>query len=115
PARRRLRRGRRPPGGRAHGGPAHGAAPSALPEDVRAVPTVREALAWARFPLVQLEPLEEGGRKVRIADLRYHLRGEPTLAFVIHLDAANAVTHARMERGGSARELLRRWRGTAAP
>ncbi|AEI68868.1 metal-dependent hydrolase [Corallococcus macrosporus] len=89
-------------------------APNALPEDVRAVPTVREALAWARFPLVQLEPDAQGGRKVRIADLRYHLRGEPTLAFVIHLDAANAVTHARMDRGGSASELLRRWRGTAA-
>ncbi len=84
-----------------------------LPEDVRAVPTVREALAWARFPRVSLEPLAEGGRQVRIADLRYHLRGEPTLAFIIRLDAANAVTHAELERGGSAGELLRRWRGQA--
>ncbi|WP_434347998.1 metal-dependent hydrolase [Myxococcus virescens] len=90
---------------------------STLPEHVQAVPTVREALAWARFPLVHLEPLTEGGQKVRIADLRYHLRGEPTLAFVIHLDASNAVTHAQLERGGSASELLRRWRSadTAAP
>ncbi|MFP2930251.1 hypothetical protein ACLESO_34660 [Pyxidicoccus sp. 3LG] len=85
---------------------------SVLPEDVRAVPTVREALAWARFPLITLTPFE-GGREVRIADLRYHLRGEPTLGFVIRLDASNTVTEARMERGGSASELLRRWRGGA--
>ncbi|MCP3140276.1 metal-dependent hydrolase [Pyxidicoccus xibeiensis] len=90
-----------------------GAAPAdVLPEDVRAVPTVREALAWARFPLITLTPFE-GGREVRVADLRYHLRGEPTLGFVIRLDAANRVTDARMERGGSASELLRRWRGEA--
>ncbi len=89
-----------------------------LTEDLRAVPTVREALAWARFPRVSLEPLPEGGQRIRIADLRYHLRGEPTLAFVIHLDAANTVQHAQLERGGSAKELLRRWRGqdtAAAP
>ena len=90
---------------------------AALPEDVRAVPPVREALAWARFPVVTLASLDDGagGREVRIDDLRYHLRGEPTLGFVIRLDAANQVTHARMERGGSASELLRRWRGEAAP
>lgn len=86
----------------------------ALPEDVRAVPPVREALAWARFPLVTLTAVD-GGREVRIDDLRYHLRGQPTLGFVIRLDAANQVTHARLERGGSASELLRRWRGSAAP
>ncbi|WP_426753972.1 metal-dependent hydrolase [Myxococcus sp. Y35] len=90
------------------------ASAAVLPEDVRAVPTVREALAWARFPRISLEPLADGGRQVRIADLRYHLRGEPTLAFVIRLDAANVVTHAQLERGGSARELLRRWRGQQA-
>jgi len=33
------------------------------------------------------------------------------LGFVIRLDAANHVTEARLERGGSASELLRRWRG----
>ncbi|NMO19444.1 metal-dependent hydrolase [Pyxidicoccus fallax] len=85
----------------------------ALPEDVRAVRPVREALAWARFPVVSLKTVD-GGREVRIDDLRYHLRGEPTLGFVIRLDPANAVTQARMERGGSASELLRRWRGGAA-
>ena len=85
----------------------------ALPEDVRAVRPVREALAWARFPVITLSSVE-GGREVRIDDLRYHLRGEPTLGFVIRLDAANAVTAARLERGGSAGELLRRWRGQGA-
>jgi inner membrane protein len=84
----------------------------ALPEDVRAVGPVREALAWARFPLVTVQPVAEG-REVRISDLRYHLRGEPTLGFVIRLDADLRVTDARMERGGSAGELLRRWRGDA--
>jgi inner membrane protein len=47
---------------------------------------------------------------VRIADLRYHLAGHPTLTFVLHLDATHAVRTARLERGGSAGELLRRWR-----
>jgi inner membrane protein len=82
----------------------------ALPPDVRAVGPVREALAWARFPVVTVAPVD-GGREVRISDLRYHLRGEPTLGFVIRLDADNRVTEARLERGGSASELLRRWRG----
>ncbi|MCE9667676.1 metal-dependent hydrolase [Myxococcus stipitatus] len=82
----------------------------ALPEDLRDVPTVHEALAWARFPVVTVTPTD-AGREVRIADLRYHLRGEPTLAFVIQVDAARAVTDARLERGGNASELLRRWRG----
>jgi len=82
----------------------------ALPPDLRAVGPVREALAWARFPVVTVAP-RDGGREVRISDLRYHLRGEPTLGFVIRLDAANHVTEARLERGGSASELLRRWRG----
>ncbi len=86
----------------------------ALPGDVLAVPTVREALAWARFPVIRLAPVD-GGHEVRIADLRYHLRGEPTLTFVIRLDAARAVTDARLERGGSAGELLRRLRGVDAP
>ncbi|MCP3057863.1 metal-dependent hydrolase [Myxococcus sp. K38C18041901] len=81
-----------------------------LPEDLKDLPTVREALAWARFPVVTVVPVE-GGREVRIADLRYHLRGEPTLTFVVRVDAGGQVTDARLERGGSASELLRRWRG----
>ncbi|NVJ27458.1 MULTISPECIES: metal-dependent hydrolase [Myxococcus] len=82
----------------------------ALPVELREVPTVREALAWARFPVVTVTPVE-GGREVRVADLRYHLNGEPTLTFVVRVDAAGTVTDARLERGGSASELLRRWRG----
>lgn len=82
----------------------------ALPPDVARVPAVREALAWARFPRVTLTPVE-GGREVRVADLRYHLGGAPTLSFVVVLDAEGAVVSTRLERGGSASELLRRWRG----
>jgi inner membrane protein len=83
--------------------------PDALSPEMRAVPTVREALAWARFPVV-----ERRGLQVRVADLRYHLRGQPTLTFVIDLEQGPAglqVREARLERGGSARELLKRWRG----
>lgn len=81
-----------------------------LPVELREVPTVREALAWARFPVVTVTSVE-GEREVRVADLRYHLNGEPTLTFVVRVDAAGTVTDARLERGGSASELLRRWRG----
>ncbi|MCP3098870.1 metal-dependent hydrolase [Myxococcus sp. K15C18031901] len=87
---------------------------AALPRELGEVPTVREALAWARFPVVTVAAVE-GGSEVRIADLRYHLRGEPTLTFVVRVDAARAVTDARLERGGSASELLRRWRGGEEP
>jgi inner membrane protein len=85
-------------------------ADSVLPEPLRAVPTVREALAWARFPVVSTESRAAGGTVVRIGDLRYHLKGEPTLAFVLELGPSLAVEEARLERGGSARELLERWR-----
>jgi inner membrane protein len=83
----------------------------ALPAAVRAVPTVHEALAWARFPVISSTPGANGHAVVRIGDLRYHLRGEPTLAFVLELGPDLSVTQARLERGGSARELLERWRG----
>ncbi len=82
----------------------------ALPEKLRALPTVREALAWARFPLVSTSPRPEGKLEVRIGDLRYHLRGEPTLQFVLELDSRGTLLDARLDRGGSAGELLRRWR-----
>ncbi|WP_437579300.1 metal-dependent hydrolase [Sorangium sp. So ce887] len=81
-----------------------------VPAHVMAVPTVREALAWARFPVVRHAPAEGGGTTVRVADLRYHLRGDPTLEFIIDIAPGGAVTRARLERGGSARELLERWR-----
>lgn len=81
-----------------------------LPPDVQAVPTVREALAWARFPLVSQVKTVEGGAEIRIADLRYHLRGEPTLTFVVELGSDLTVRAARLDRGGTAGELLKRWR-----
>jgi inner membrane protein len=78
-------------------------------------PTVREALAWARFPLVSEQPLDHGGLRIHVSDLRYHLGGKPTLTFIIDLDANGRTTQARLERGGSASELLRRWRERRAP
>lgn len=81
----------------------------ALNEAARGVATVQEAIAWARIP--QVEQLETSrGSTVRVADLRYHLRGEPTLAFVIELDRSGRVLEARLERGGSVKSLLERWR-----
>jgi inner membrane protein len=71
---------------------------------------VREALAWARFPLVSTAPRANGGAEVRIGDLRYHLNGEPTLQFILELSPEGGLRDARLERGGSAKELLRRWR-----
>jgi len=71
------------------------------------VPTVREALAWARYPQIQWD---EASGKVRISDLRYHLKGQPTLAFDIELTPGGEVKSARLHRGGTASELLRRYR-----
>jgi inner membrane protein len=81
-----------------------------LPAPVREVPTVREALAWARFPVVSSQPGAAGGTVVRIGDLRYHLKGALTLEFVVEVGPDLTVREARLERGGSARELLERWR-----
>lgn len=72
--------------------------------------TVREALDWARFPIVSVTPLDSATQRVRIADLRYHLNGAPTLTFVIDIDNAGVVRAARLDRGGSAVELLKRLR-----
>lgn len=83
--------------------------PDLLPEAIRTVPTVQEALAWARFPLVAVSPAADG-TEVRITDLRYHLRGEPTLQFVLKLDPDLAVRNGRLERGGTAQEFLQRYR-----
>lgn len=79
-----------------------------LPRELAAVPTVREALDWARFPVVAVTPVAAGAR-VQIADLRYHLRGQPTLTFVVDVERGGRVTSARLDRGGSAQTLLRRW------
>lgn len=82
-----------------------------VPRSLAMAPTVREALAWARFPVVRVEQVDGGGHRIEIADLRYHLRGLPTLAFVITVAGDGVVTDARLERGGSIGELFRRWRG----
>lgn len=86
------------------------AAPDLVPADIRRVATVREALAWARFPVVTYEPGPQGGGRVKVGDLRYNLKGEPTLGFVVDVGPDLTVQGARMERGGSAGELLQRWR-----
>jgi inner membrane protein len=85
--------------------------PDVLPPAMRAIPTVREALAWARFPLISAAATQGGGTEIRISDLRYHLRGEPTLTFVLQIGADRTVQGARLDRGGTASELLERWRG----
>jgi inner membrane protein len=79
-------------------------------DELRRVPTVREALSWARFPIVSTTGLEATVRRITIADLRYHLAGKPTLSFVIDVGPDGRVQNARLDRGGSAAELLRRFR-----
>ena len=86
--------------------PAEGLSPLA-----RSNPTVREALAWARFPIVNERPRAPSGVQLSIADLRYHLNGSPTLSFRIALDDRARVISATLDRGGSARSLLERFRG----
>ncbi len=86
------------------------ASPPPLPEGVAANPTVREALAWARLPQVTYAAGAEGGHQVRIADLRYHFGGEPTLAFGFELAADGTLSSSQFHRGGSPRELMRRLR-----
>jgi inner membrane protein len=83
----------------------------ALSALARSSDTVREALAWARFPVVREAPREPSGARVSIADLRYHLNGVPTLSFQIELDRSARVVAATLDRGGSARSLLERFRG----
>jgi inner membrane protein len=79
-----------------------------VPPELARIPTVREALEWSRFPVVSLKA-EGTTTRVHIADLRYHLHGRPTLAFAIEVTDQGTVTGARLERGGSAGELLRKW------
>ncbi len=76
---------------------------AALIGPLRADKTVVEAMAWARFPIVSVT-----SDTVRIADLRYHLGGAPTLTFVLAREGDRVVS-AKLDRGGSFRELLRRW------
>ncbi len=76
--------------------------------------TVQEALAWARIPMVSEQPRRPSGTEVSIADLRYHLNGSPTLSFRMELDGRGRLISATLDRGGSARSLLERFRGHPA-
>ncbi|MBK6514202.1 MAG: metal-dependent hydrolase [Polyangiaceae bacterium] len=79
-------------------------------EALRGDPIIDEVIAWARYPTVQLAELEGGRRTLAVGDLRYHAGGEPTLKFVVELDAAGKVTSAKLDRGGSVREVIERFR-----
>lgn len=83
---------------------------SPLPPEFASNQTVSEAIAWARLPFVSVSDAEDGGRQIRIADLRYHLAGEPTLAIVVDVDREGAITDARLDRGGNVKEVFTRWR-----
>jgi inner membrane protein len=86
--------------------------PDALSPFARSNETVREVLAWARFPVVDEQARPPSSVEVRVADLRYHLNGAPTLTFQIELDDRAQVVSATLDRGGSARSLMERFRGT---
>jgi inner membrane protein len=77
---------------------------------LRGVATVREALGWARFPLLSTAPLAGGTTRVRIADLRYHFDGSPTLSVVVEVDARGRARSAELDRGGTPQQLLERLR-----
>lgn len=83
-----------------------------LPEAAEDNATVWEALEWARIPLTRAVPREEGRVEIRVADLRYHMGGEPTLEFVILLAPDGSTLDATLERGGSPKDLLERLRNS---
>jgi inner membrane protein len=76
----------------------------------RNAPALGEAMAWARFPVVSIEGLPPLRTTYRVADLRYYWDGKPTLTFVMDLNEKGEQVAARLERGGTARELFERWR-----
>lgn len=82
-----------------------------LAPTLEATPALREILGWAHFPVVRVEPEGDAAYRVEVADLRYHLGGQPTLRFVVSMTRRGEVIAARLERGGSARELFQRYRG----
>jgi inner membrane protein len=82
--------------------------PGALAE-VQALPVGREVLAWARYPVVSRTRRADGGHTLSVGDLRYHAGGEPTLRFVLEVDPGGQMTSARLDRGGSLRDLAARW------
>ncbi len=83
---------------------------SPLPDRLMQVHTVREAVSWARFPLVTHSTRADGGEEIRVSDLRYHLKGEPTLSMEIELDEALEVRRADQVRPADPRKLVDRWR-----
>lgn len=83
--------------------------PRELPEDLRDEKIPSEVFAWARFPTLDSVTHEGGARTVTVGDLRYHAGGTPTLKFIVDVDAEGHVTQARMDRGGSASELFKRF------
>lgn len=84
--------------------------PVVLPAAWTGHEAVAEAVAWARFPSTEIRSLPDGTSELWIADLRYHLHGHPTLAFVFELGEEGAIRSARLERGGSAGDLWDRFR-----
>ncbi len=79
-----------------------------LSERLKSIPTLREALVWARFPVVRAEAEGGSGYRVEVADLRYHLRGQPTLAFVMSVQddrVTEAPSRARWERSRALRPV----------
>jgi inner membrane protein len=85
-----------------------------VPASLVGVPTVREALAWARFPVVRIHAEATGhAHQIEISDLRYHLHGEPALTFVIAVAHDGTVTDARLDRNVSLGEFIRRGRQRA--
>ena len=81
----------------------------ALAARAHALPEAREILAWARWPVFEERP-SASGHVLSIGDLRYHLDGEPTLRFLLSVDTEGKVTDAKLDRGGSMRDLIARWR-----
>jgi inner membrane protein len=76
----------------------------------RTAPALREALGWARFPVVRRRSLPDLGTRFEVADLRYYWDGKPTLTFVIDVDGKRNQVAARLERGGTPAELFERWK-----
>lgn len=75
-----------------------------VPHALATVPTVREALAWARFPVVRVGPADATGTASKSPI------SATTCTFVMSIAADGTVADAHLERGGSVGELLRRWR-----
>lgn len=89
--------------------------PVTIPDGWRQHRAIEEALAWARFPSTKIVDGDDGGAELWIADLRYHLHGKPTLAFVFELGEEGEIRSARLDRGGTPGDLWERWRKGPGP